>query len=118
MLTYLPPRDQTDPLVSDPGPDGPEWTDPAADHHRDLTVLTAAVRGERDRAVRTVNATLGMNRQAAPQRLTRPCCRRKCRIPCGNYLGHPAETRGWPGLSVSCAILDLYAFPAARRRPP
>ncbi len=33
---------------------------PAADHHRDLTVLTAAVRGELDRAVRAVNATLGM----------------------------------------------------------
>jgi hypothetical protein len=46
--------------VSDPGPNGPAWTDPTADHHRDLTVLTAAVRGELDRAVRTVNATLGM----------------------------------------------------------
>jgi hypothetical protein len=32
-------------------------TGPTADHHRDLTVLTAAVRGELDRAVRTVNAT-------------------------------------------------------------
>ena len=46
--------------MSGPGPDGPEWTDSAADHHRGLTVLTAAVRGEVDRAVRTVNATLGM----------------------------------------------------------
>ena len=46
--------------MSGPGPDGPGWTDSAADHHRDLTVLTAAVRGELDRAVRTVNATLGM----------------------------------------------------------
>ena len=35
-------------------------SDSAADHHRDLTVLTAAVRGELDRAVRTVNATLAM----------------------------------------------------------
>ena len=35
-------------------------SDSAADHHRDLTVLTAAVRGELDRAVRTVNVTLGM----------------------------------------------------------
>jgi hypothetical protein len=35
-------------------------------------VLTAAVRGELDRAVRTVNATLDMNRQAALQRLTCP----------------------------------------------
>ena len=35
-------------------------SDSAADHHRDLTVLTAAVRGELDRAVRTVNATLDM----------------------------------------------------------
>lgn len=52
--------------MSGVGPDGPEWTDPAADHHRDLTVLTAAVSGELDRAVRTVNATLGMNRQATP----------------------------------------------------
>jgi hypothetical protein len=60
MLTYLSPRDQRNPLVSDPGPHGPEWTGPTADHHRDLTVLTAAVRGELDRAVRTVNATLGM----------------------------------------------------------
>jgi hypothetical protein len=59
---HLPAAAQTkqNPLVSDPGPDGPEWTGPAADHHRDLTVLTAVVRGERDRAVRRVNATLGM----------------------------------------------------------
>jgi len=60
MLTYLSPRDQKNPLVSDPGPAGPGWTGPAAGHHRDLTLLTAAVRGELDRAVRTVNATLGM----------------------------------------------------------
>jgi len=82
--------------VSGAGPDGPEWTDPAADYHRDLTVLTAAVRGELDKAVRTVNATLGMNRQAAPQRLTRPCCRRKCRIPCGNQPRPGTGTRRWP----------------------
>jgi len=43
--------------VSDADLDGPEWIDPAADHHR---YLTAAVRGELDRAVRRVNATLGM----------------------------------------------------------
>jgi hypothetical protein len=48
------------PLVSGADRDGPEWTGPAADHHRDLTAPTAAVRGELDRAVRTVNATLGM----------------------------------------------------------
>jgi len=48
------------PLVSDADLDGPEWTGPAAGHHRDLTALTAAVRGELDRAVRAVNATLGM----------------------------------------------------------
>jgi hypothetical protein len=48
------------PLVSDADLDGPEWIDPAAGHHRDLTALTAAVRGELDRAVRRVNATLGM----------------------------------------------------------
>ncbi len=46
--------------MSDPAPDVPEWTDPVADHRRDLTVRTAAARGELDRAVRTVNATLGM----------------------------------------------------------
>ncbi len=46
--------------MSDADLDGPEWTGPAADHHRDLTALTAAVRGELDRAVRRVNATLGM----------------------------------------------------------
>jgi hypothetical protein len=45
--------------VSDADLDGPEWIDPAADHHRDLTALTA-VRGELDRAVRRINATLGM----------------------------------------------------------
>jgi hypothetical protein len=44
--------------VSDADLDGPEWIDPAAGHHRDLTALTAAVRGELDRAVRRVNATL------------------------------------------------------------
>ena len=46
--------------MSDADLDGPEWIDPAAGHHRDLTALTAAVRGELDRAVRKVNATLGM----------------------------------------------------------
>jgi len=46
--------------VSDADLDGPEWTGPAADHHCYLTALTAAVRGELDRAVRRVNATLGM----------------------------------------------------------
>ena len=75
--------------MSGVGPDGPEWTGPAADYRRDLTVLTSAVRGGLDRAVRTVNATLGMNRQAAPQRLTHPYCRRKCRIPCGSAAEAP-----------------------------
>lgn len=84
--------------MSGTGPDGPEWTDPAADYHRDLTVLTAAVRGELDKAVRTVNATLGMNRQAAPQGLTRPCCRRKCRVPCGRAA---RRTRG-PARAQEC----------------
>jgi hypothetical protein len=46
--------------VSDADLDGPEWIDPAADHHRGLTALTAAVRGELDGAVRRVNATLGI----------------------------------------------------------
>ena len=46
--------------MSDANLDGPEWIDPAVDHHRDLAALTAAVRGELDRAVRRVNATLGM----------------------------------------------------------
>ena len=45
--------------MSDADLDGPEWIGPAAGH-RDLTALTAAVRGELDRAVRRVNATLGM----------------------------------------------------------
>jgi len=49
MLTNLSPT-KRNPLVSDS----------AADHHRDLTVLTTAVGGELDRAVRAVNATLGM----------------------------------------------------------
>ena len=60
MLIYLSPRNQAEPARVRPGPDGPEWTGPAAGHHRDVTVLTAAVRGELDRAVRTVNATLGV----------------------------------------------------------
>jgi hypothetical protein len=38
----------------------PLVSDSAADHHRDLTVLTTAVGGELDRAVRAVNTTLGM----------------------------------------------------------
>ena len=46
--------------MSDAELDGLEWTGPAADHHRDLAAPTAAVRGELDRAVRRVNATLGM----------------------------------------------------------
>ena len=43
--------------MSDADLNGPEWIDPAADHHR---YLTAAVRGELDRAVRRVNPTLDM----------------------------------------------------------
>ena len=35
--------------MSDADLDGPEWIDPAAGHHRDLTALTATVRGELDR---------------------------------------------------------------------
>ena len=91
MLTNLSPRDQTEPARVRRRPDGPEWTDPAADHHRDLTVLTAAVRGELDRAVRTVSATLDMNRQAALQRLTRPVLAQEIpdslRQPAGNATG-------------------------------
>jgi hypothetical protein len=37
-----------------------DWIDPAADHHRDLTRLTATVRTELDSAARRINATLGM----------------------------------------------------------
>ena len=51
--------------------DGPEWIDPAADHHRDLTALTAAVRGELDRAVRKGQRHVRRGRQALLQRLTR-----------------------------------------------
>ncbi|HEY3033203.1 MAG TPA: hypothetical protein VGJ54_00895 [Streptosporangiaceae bacterium] len=38
--------------MSDADLDGPEWTGPAADHHRGLTALTAVVSGELDRAGR------------------------------------------------------------------
>ena len=54
MLTNLSPT-KRNPLVSDSA-----QIDSAADHHRDLTVLTTAVGGELDRAVRAVNSTLGM----------------------------------------------------------
>ena len=40
--------------------DGHDWIGPAADHHRNLTRLTAAIRTELDSAARTINATLGM----------------------------------------------------------
>ena len=62
--------------------DGPEWIDPAADHHRDLTALTAADRGELDRAGRRINATLGRVARLL-QRLTR--------VAAGN-AGVPAAT--------------------------
>ena len=77
-----------------PGLDGPEWIGPAADHHRDLTALTGAVRGELDRAVRRVNATLGMADRHSYK--PDPWCRRKCRIPCGNQPGPGTGTRRWP----------------------
>jgi hypothetical protein len=61
MLTNLSPRRPSGTRwCPTPTWTGPEWIDPAAGHHRDLTALTAAVRGELDRAVRRVNATLGM----------------------------------------------------------
>ena len=47
-------------LVRDDDMDSHDWIDPAADHHCDLTRLTAAVRTELDRAARRINATLGM----------------------------------------------------------
>ena len=68
--------------MSDADLDRPEWINPAADHHRDLTALTAAVRGELDRAVRRINATLGMVDRLL-QRLTH--------IAAGN-AGFPAAT--------------------------
>ena len=40
--------------------DSHEWIDPAADHHCDLTRLTAAIRTEMDSAARRIDATLGM----------------------------------------------------------
>ena len=40
--------------------EGHDWIDPAADHHRDLARLTAAVRAELDSAARRINAKLGM----------------------------------------------------------
>jgi hypothetical protein len=62
MLANLSPRDQTEPArvrlrrrsLPRPG------------------LVTAAVGDELDRAVRTINATLDLNRQPALQRLTRP----------------------------------------------
>ena len=60
MLTSLSPRRPSGTRWC-PTPTGtPERTGPATGHHRDLTTPTAAVRGELDRAVRTVKATLGM----------------------------------------------------------
>jgi hypothetical protein len=60
MLTYLSPRDQKEPARVRPRPRRAGVDRPRADHHRELTVRTAAARGELDRAVRTVNATPGM----------------------------------------------------------
>ena len=47
-------------LAKDDDMDGHDWIDPAADHHRDLTRLTAAIRTEPDSAARRINGTLGM----------------------------------------------------------
>lgn len=100
--------------MSDPGPDVPEWTDSAADHHRDLTVLSAAVRGELDRAVRTVNATLGMTGKQPATPDPPPS------VAAGN-AGFPAATS--PGQAPDAALASnvgrrrhpyLYAFPAER----
>ena len=60
MLTSLSPRRPSGTRWC-PTPTGDAGVDrPATGHHRDLTAPTAAVRGELDRAVRTVKATLGM----------------------------------------------------------
>jgi len=47
-------------LITDADLDGPDWIDPAADHHRDLTALTSAIRAELAQATHTVNGTLDM----------------------------------------------------------
>ena len=42
-------------LVTDADLGGPDWIDPAADHHRDLAALTRAIRAELAQAAYTVN---------------------------------------------------------------
>jgi hypothetical protein len=89
--------------VSDAGLDGPVWIGPAADYHRDLTALTAAVRGELDRAVRKGQRHVRRGRQALLQRLTRGAA--------GN-AGFPAATS--PGQAPDAAL----ASNVGRRRHP
>ena len=43
-------------LARDDDLDGHDWIDSAADHHRDLTRLTAAIRAELDSAARTIRS--------------------------------------------------------------
>ena len=47
-------------LVTDADLGGPDWIDPAADHHGDLTALTTAIRRELAQATYAVNGTLDM----------------------------------------------------------
>jgi hypothetical protein len=47
-------------LVTGADLNGPDWIDPAADHHRDLTALTSAIRRELAQATHAVNGTLDM----------------------------------------------------------
>ena len=53
-------------LVTDADLGGPDWIDPAADHHRDLAALTRAIRAELAQAAYTVNGTLDMIERAHP----------------------------------------------------
>jgi hypothetical protein len=87
ILTNLSPT-KRNPLVSDS----------AADHHRDLTVLTTAVGGELDRAIRAVNTTLGMTGK-------QPCSPDPPpRVAAGN-AGFPAATS--PGQAPGRGACDL-----------
>lgn len=47
-------------LVTDADFDGHDWIDPGADHHRDLTGLTSAIRTELERTVHRITGTLDM----------------------------------------------------------
>jgi len=53
-------RTERNRLVTDADLNGPDWIDPAADHHRDHTALTSAIRRELAQTTHAVNGTLDM----------------------------------------------------------